>query len=357
MSTASTAKSAPFARVGLGPAVLVSTVLLLLTMLVATGIGAVTVPLVDTWSVIIGHLTGAPPRVDLATDQIVWQYRIPRVLLAVLVGGGLAVSGVVLQAVANNALADPFVLGLSYGASLGAVLVIVSGVGVFAAGGVLAGLSVAFAAFIGAMVAIVLVFLLGQQRGRIVPTRLVLSGVAIGYLLLAITNYLQLRATPNELRTVMFWTLGNVSGATWRQLTLVTVIVVVTVGVLLFYGRQLNALVTGEEQATALGINVRNLRILLLVLSSLLIGVLIAAAGGIGFVGLIVPHIVRLAFGGDHRRVLPLSVLFGGLYLVAVDLLSRIVDPPNELPIGIFTAAFGAPFFLWLLRRNQDLGA
>lgn len=356
MSASTRARPAPLSGVGLLPAILIGSALLVFVMLVATGIGAVTVPISDTWAVIARHLWGGGGEVDLATDQIIWRYRIPRVLLAALVGGGLGITGVILQAVANNALADPFVLGLSYGASLGAVLVIVSGAGLFAAGGVLAGLSVAFAAFIGSIVAIVLVFLLGQQRGRIVPTRLILSGVAVGYLLLAATNYIQLRATPNELRTVMFWTLGNVSGATWRQLTLVSIVVVVIVSVLLCYGRQLNALCTGEEQATALGVNVKALRIVLLVLASMLIGVLISAAGGIGFVGLIVPHIVRLAFGGDHRRVLPLSVLFGGVYLVAVDLLSRVVDPPNELPIGIFTAAFGAPFFLWLLRRNQSMG-
>jgi iron complex transport system permease protein len=166
-----------------------------------------------------------------------------------------------------------------------------------------------------------------------------------------------LRATPNELRAVLFWTMGSVTGATWYQLTLVSVVIVASVGVLLLHGRVLNALSTGEEQATALGVDVRTSRIVLLVLASLVTGVLIAAAGGIGFVGLMIPHVVRLAFGIDHRRVLPLSALVGALYLVLVDLLSRGVDPPNELPIGIFTAAFGAPFFLWLLRRNQNLGA
>ncbi|HEV8563109.1 MAG TPA: iron ABC transporter permease [Actinophytocola sp.] len=150
---------------------------------------------------------------------------------------------------------------------------------------------------------------------------------------------------------VMFWLLGSVAGAQWDQLG----VVLATTGVLLLYGRRLNALVTGEETATALGVNVRRLRIGLLALASLLTGTLIGVAGGIGFVGLMIPHLVRLAAGVDHRRVLPLSALVGGAYLVLVDLLSRTVDSPNELPVGIFTAAFGAPFFLWLLRHNHTL--
>jgi iron complex transport system permease protein len=149
----------------------------------------------------------------------------------------------------------------------------------------------------------------------------------------------------------MFWLLGSVAGAQWDQLG----VVLATTGVLLLYGRRLNALVTGEETATALGVNVRRLRIGLLALASLLTGTLIGVAGGIGFVGLMIPHLVRLAAGVDHRRVLPLSALVGGAYPVLVDLLSRTVDSPNELPVGIFTAAFGAPFFLWLLRHNHTL--
>ncbi|WP_433658345.1 FecCD family ABC transporter permease [Nocardia sp. CA-128927] len=339
----------PLAATPLPIALAASAAVLLAVMLLSIAVGSVTVSAADTGRVILAHLSGKTPDVGFTVDQIVWNYRLPRVILAALCGCGLAVAGVILQALVNNPLADPYVLGLSSGASLGAVTVVVT------AGGVLGGVGVAAAAFCGAIATIAVVFLLGQQRGTLVPTRLVLAGVAVGYLLLAATNYLQLRATPNELRAVMFWTMGSVAGASWDRLGTVTVVVLLTVAVVLAFGRRLNVLGTGDEQATALGIDVRALRIILLVLASLLTGVLIAVAGGLGFVGLMIPHLVRLAFGLDHRRVLPLSALVGAAYLVAVDLLSRTIDAPNELPLGIFTAAFGAPFFLWLLRRNGGL--
>ncbi|MFH8800909.1 FecCD family ABC transporter permease [Streptomyces sp. NPDC017936] len=318
-------------------------------MIVAVSIGAVTVPVGDVWRIVWRHLTGGGAVADPAVDQIVWNFRTPRVVLAALVGAGLAVAGVVLQAVVANPLADPYVLGVSSGASLGAVLVITL------TGGALGGLGVSSAAFLGAAAAAALVFLLGRKQGRLVPTRLVLSGVAVGYLFLAATSYLQLRATPTELRTVMFWMLGSVAGAQWGQLPVVTTVVLTTTVVLALLGRRLNALLVGDEPATALGVDVHRLRAVLLALSSLVTGTVIAVAGGIGFVGLMIPHLVRLTTGADHRRLLPRAALVGAVYLVVVDLLSRTVDRPNELPLGILTALFGAPFFLWLLRRNKSL--
>jgi iron complex transport system permease protein len=318
-------------------------------MIVAISVGAVTVPVGDVWRIIWRHLTGAGAVADPAMDQIVWKFRTPRVVLAALVGAGLAVAGVVLQAVVANPLADPYVLGVSSGASLGAVLVITL------TSGALGGLGVSSAAFLGAAAAAALVFLLGQKQGRLAPTRLVLSGVAVGYLFLAATSYLQLRATPTELRTVMFWMLGSVAGAQWGQLPVVTTAVLTTTVVLTLFGRRLNALLVGDESATALGVDVHRLRAVLLALSSLVTGTVIAVAGGIGFVGLMIPHLVRLSTGADHRRLLPQAALVGAIYLVVVDLLSRTVNRPNELPLGILTALFGAPFFLWLLRRNKSL--
>jgi iron complex transport system permease protein len=323
--------------------------LLALAMMVSVSIGATTIALGDVWQTVLHHLTGGGTADDPVLDQIVWTFRAPRVVLAALAGAGLAVSGVVLQAVVANPLADPTVLGFSSGASLGAVLVIT------AAGTSLGGLGVSSAAFLGALAAGALVFLLGRRRGRMAPTRLVLAGVAVGYVFLSLTSFLQLRATPTELRTVMFWMLGSVAGAQWSQLPVVGAVVLGTTAVLALFGRQLNALLTGDESATALGIDVTRLRALLLVLSSLLTGTVIAVAGGIGFVGLMIPHLVRLAAGADHRRLLPTSAVLGAIYLVVVDLLSRTLNRPNELPLGILTALLGAPFFLWLLRRNKSL--
>lgn len=323
---------------------------LILLMLVAVGVGSVPVPLADVWRTVSAHLAGRESGGDFVFDQIVWDFRVPRVLLAALCGAGLAVAGVLLQALVNNPLAEPYVLGLMPGATVGAVVVITLGAGA------VGGLGVSAAAFGGAMIAGILVFTLGQQYGRLSPTRLVLAGVAIGYVLLSVTSYLQLTADAGDLRRVMFWLLGSVGGAAWDQLGVAAAVVVGTTALVLFTGRYLNALVTGEETATALGVDVRRLRILLLAAAALLTGTVAGVAGGVSFVGLLIPHLVRLGFGLDHRRVLPLSAVVGAAYLVAVDLLSRTVDSPNELPIGIFTAAFGAPFLLWLMRRGQTVG-
>ncbi|WP_105968208.1 FecCD family ABC transporter permease [Streptomyces geranii] len=321
-------------------------------MVVAVSIGAVNIPVGDVWGILLRHLTSGGATDDPALDQIVWTFRAPRVLLAALVGAGLAVVGAVLQTLVSNPLADPIVLGFSYGASLGAVLVITLG---GAALGGLGGLGVSGAAFVGALAAGVLVFALGQRRGRLAPTRLVLAGVAVGYVLLSLTSFVQLLATPTELRTVMFWMLGSVAGAQWDQLPTVAVVVLTSTVVLTLFGRRLNALLAGDESATALGVDVNRLRAILLVISALLTGTVIAVAGGIGFVGLMIPHLVRLTTGADHRRLLPLTALLGAIYLVLVDLLSRTLTRPNELPLGILTALLGAPFFLWLLRRNKGL--
>lgn len=212
------------------------------------------------------------------------------------------------------------------------------------------------AAFLGAVAAMLLVFALGQHSGRLAPIRVVLAGIAIAYLFIAATSYVRLRSAPNQLVGIVFWLLGSVADAQWDQLEVVTVVIVGCTGALALVGRQLNALVTGEESAGMLGIDVRRLRIVLLVVSALLTGTLVAVARGVGFVGLMIPHLVRLTFGVDHRRVLPLAALLGALYLVVVDLLSRTVNSPNEMPLGIFTAAIGAPFLAWLLRRNRGVG-
>ncbi|MFC4333189.1 FecCD family ABC transporter permease [Streptomyces andamanensis] len=320
-------------------------------MLVAVSIGAVGVPLGEVWRIVWHHVTGlGPASDDIATDQIVWTFRTPRVVLAALAGAGLALSGGVLQTVVANPLADPTVLGFSYGAALGAVLVITLG-----GGAALYGLGVPVAAFAGSVVAGALVFRLGRRHGRMAPTRLVLAGVAIGYVFLSATSYIQLRATPTELRTAMFWMLGSVAGAHWHQLPAVATVVVGSTVLLTLFGRRLDVLLAGDETATSLGTDVNRLRTVLLLLSALLTGSVIAVAGGIGFVGLMVPHLVRLTVGVGHRRLLPLSALLGAVHLVLVDLLSRTLNRPDELPLGILTALLGAPFFLWLLHRDKGL--
>lgn len=323
------------------------TVALAVAVAIAIGIGTVHVPVGQVLDVITAHLWGDPARLDPLTNQIVWDFRTPRVLLAAVAGAGLSLAGVCLQTLVRNPLADPYVFGVSAGASLGAVIALTAGSGAMAA------IGVAGSAFAGSLVSMLVVFAMAQRGGRLIGSSLVLAGVAIAYLGNALTSYLQLQVAPSELRGVMFWLLGSVAGASWSALTVPVVATVVCALVLATQARPMNALATGDDAAAGLGVGVNQLRILLLVTSSLLTAAVVSSAGGIGFVGLIVPHAVRLVVGPDHRKVIPMSLLTGAVFLVLVDLVTRTIDRPNEMPIGIFTAALGAPFFLILLRGRK----
>jgi len=325
-------------------------VALILAILLAVGVGAVEIPLSITTRVIGSHLLPGwiAPVADPTQDQIIWVFRLPRVLLAVIVGAALAVSGTALQAMTRNPLSDPYIFGVSSGASVGAVLVITLGATV------MGGVSLSLAAFLGALLSMILVYTLAQQQGRATPMRLVLAGVALSYVLSAVTSYLVLRsATPGGgAAAVLTWLAGSLGGAKWEQLGLPSTVVVLTTLLLLAQARPLNALLAGDETATGLGVNVERFRQQLFLVTSLLVGVVVAVSGAIGFVGLMIPHLVRMVVGSDHRRVLPTVALGGGVYLVLVDLVGRTIMAPQELPVGIVTAALGGPFFLWLLRRR-----
>jgi iron complex transport system permease protein len=321
------------------------TIALVVSLFIAISIGTVTVPLREVWSVIGSHLGWNDPTVTAARDQIIWDFRTSRVLLAAVVGAALSISGACLQVLARNGLADPYVLGVSSGAGLGAVLAITLG------SAVTGGLGVSSAAFVMSVLTLLMVFAFAQRAGRIGPTRLVLAGVAVSYLATAITSFVQLYGDPLALRGTMFWILGSFQNARWGDLGIPTLAIVVCSVWLLARGRAMNVMSTGDDTANALGVNVNRLRIELLIITSLLTATAVSVAGGIGFVGLMVPHAARFVVGPDHRRLLPVSALLGAVFMVLVDLLSRVVDRPNELPVGIFTAAIGAPFFLILMRR------
>lgn len=322
---------------------------LLLTLLVAVGIGAVTVP-ASTTSRIIGHhlfgigeMTWSPAR-----DGIIWDVRLPRVLLGAAVGAGLAVSGVALQAMVRNVLADPYLLGVSSGASSGAAAAILFGVG--------AGLgqhALPASAFAGALLASLLVLVVARSGGRVTSIRLLLAGVAVGYALYALTSFLIFAADSAEgSRSVLFWLLGSLGLASWSApLVIVGVVVTATVLALTHAGRRLDALAIGDETAQTLGLAPDALRVRLLVLVSLCIGVVVSAAGSIGFVGLVVPHLARRAVGSSHRVVVPVAALMGAILLIWADVVARTLLQPQEIPIGILTSLVGAPFLLVLIRR------
>ncbi|MFJ6609224.1 FecCD family ABC transporter permease [Streptomyces sp. NPDC091289] len=322
--------------------------LLLVTVCVAVSVGSVGVRLETVTEVIGGHLIGTGTSASVMDDQIVWNLRLPRVLLAAAVGAGLAVVGVTLQATVRNPLADPYVLGVSAGAGLMASVAITLG------SAAVAGLSTSAAAFVGALVAMTAVLALSRRAGRVIPSRLILAGVTLSYLFSGATSFVIFRSgNADAAHSVLFWLLGSLSESSWTNLALPAAAVLVVGVHLMLRTRTLNALAAGDDAALSLGVSVHRVRIRLLVTASLLTGVLVAVSGGIGFVGLIVPHLVRLVVGPDHRRLLPIAMLVGAIYLVVVDVLCRVLVRPEELPVGIVTAVLGAPVFLWLLRRSE----
>lgn len=327
---------------------------LLFSVTVGVSLGPVRISTNEVWS-IAAHKVGLIPRGEWSSssENIVWLIRFPRVLLAAVVGGGLAIVGATLQTLARNPLADSYILGISSGASVGAVLAI--GLGFLASAGTLA---VSLAAFIGSIVAFVIVFALSSVGGRITPARLILSGIGVGYVFTGITSYITITSSNRQLAgQILSWTLGSLARASWFDLTLPTLILLLTSAYLVLQARNLNALAIGDETATTLGLDVNVFRRQVFILVALLTGVMVAVSGAIGFVGLMVPHMVRFVVGSDHRRILPISVFVGSIFLIWVDLIARTnfaqIDAPIELPVGVVTSILGGPFFLWLMWRTQ----
>lgn len=281
------------------------------------------------------------------SDPIVQTLRIPRVLLGCAVGAGLAIAGVILQAVVRNVLADPYIVGVHSGASCGAAAAILFGFG--------AGVGLQFMAFLGALVATVLVFLVARAGGQLTAIRLLLSGVAIGYALSALTSFMIFASdSPEASCSVMFWLLGSLSLASWGGplIAVFAVLILVTAGLLLF-SSHIDALALGDSTALSLGIHPQWLRALLLLATCLLIGTVVALSGAIGFVGLVVPHLARRLVGASHRVVIPMSALLGATLVIWADIGARTLLSPQELPIGIITALVGTPMLLLLIRRHS----
>lgn len=323
-------------------------VLLALSCAWSLAFGAAQVPLERVWAILGQHLFGIAPQVPVNSgqDSIVWQLRAPRVLLGALVGAGLALVGTVLQAVTRNPLADPHLLGVSSGAAFGAVIVVLY-LGEFA--GLL---SLPLAAFVGALASMLLVLAIASRGGRLESDRLLLAGVAVSFVMMAASNLLLYLGNPHAASSVLFWMLGGLGLARWELLWLPALCLLLALVVLLGLGRALNALMAGEQSAVSLGLDPRRVRLLVFVVASLLTGVLVSLSGAIGFVGLMLPHVARFLVGAEHRRVLPVAALLGALFLVWVDVAARTWLAPQDLPIGIVTAAIGGVFFVALLRRR-----
>ena len=338
-----------------GRAVAVACAALAVAMLIGVSVGPAGLPL---WQVIGALLEKLPWQPRLAVPPvaviIVWQVRLPRVILGALVGAMLAGSGAGYQGVFHNPLADPYLLGVAAGGGLGATMIIVTGA---------SATLLPPAAFVGAVVAVTLTYVLGSGAGRDVNRTggtagaIVLAGVAVGTLLTAVQTYLQ-QEHSQSLQQIYSWILGGLSLASWSDVVIILPYAAVAAAVLIAHRRLLDVLRVGETEAASLGVDVTRLRLTIVAAATLAAAAAVAVAGLIGFVGLIVPHTVRLTAGASYRVVVPVSMIGGAAFLVLADVVARTVQAPAEVPIGVITAAIGAPFFLFVLRSRraqQDL--
>ena len=319
------------------------------TIGISVAVGSTAIGWVDVYRVLGRNLLGLNLAVEPTVDRIVWHLRLPRVMLACIVGGGLSIIGVAMQTLVRNPLAEPYILGISSGASAGASLFYLG----FLPPILSKTLSMPVAAFLGGLASISLVYLVARHGPRVSVARLLLAGVAMSALMASVTSFITFSSPePDKLRAVLFWLLGSLNGTRWEQLPIPTLTTAFGVGSLLLLARPMDAMLVGEEPAQSLGMPVEAIKKGLIVLAALVTGTLVAVSGAIGFVGLIVPHAVRLLVGVPHRRLVPLSFVTGAIFLCWADLAARALLPAQELPVGILTALCGVPFFLVLLRRR-----
>jgi iron complex transport system permease protein len=321
---------------------------LIISISIGISVGAVPVHTGTVWGIILYKFS--PDLVEQTwskgREAIVWDIRFPRTLLAIMVGSGLAIVGASLQSVTRNLLADPHLLGISSGGAFGAILALLH-TGLF-----IGLLTVPLLAFLGALFATFIVLMVSRLTSSTSADRLVLAGVAVSFIIMSCANILIFLGDPKATHTVVFWMLGGLGLAQWNQL-IYPLIVLLICGLWLFsQARVLNAMTVGDETASTLGINVTKFRFVIFVVCALITGVMVAFSGIIGFVGLMVPHIVRMFVGGDYFRVLPLSALLGAIFLLWADIAARKIMPPEDMPIGIVTGLVGGVFFVWLLRRK-----
>lgn len=328
-----------------------SVIAVLLTCFVGLAFGAESLPFEQVWGVIMYKLGGPEP--DPTALTIVWGLRLPRTILAGTVGAGLAIAGAAMQTLVRNPLADPYLLGVSSGASVGATAVIALGLR-----SALGGISLTAGALIGALAATALVFGVTQLQGGLTPLRMLLTGTVLASAMSSISSLLIfVSGEPQTAQAVLFWLLGTVAGANWDAVWMPLIVVVLGLIGFLLISAWMDALANGPDIAAGLGVPVAKLRWALFIMQALLVGVLVASAGGIGFVGLIIPHICRLIVGSGHRRVFPISAVLGAFFLIWVDVVARVLVAPVEIPLSVVTGIIGAPIFLVLLgRRSYSFG-
>lgn len=332
--------------------------ILLISVILGIGLGPVTIDFIDVWKVMLHNILGFIGLEDMisieeireSTRNIVWFLRAPRVILGGLVGASLTLAGAGMQAFTKNPLADPYVLGISSGASLGAVLVMIAGLTLPFAGGI----GVPLGAFWGALLSMILVYALAAAGNTITPVRLVLVGVAVSAMFGAFTNYIVYTAPDDaSVREATFWMLGGFGSAKWSDVPVPAVLILPAFFAMMYFSKSLNAMLMGDHSAVILGVNLNLVRRMLIIVTALLTASSVAVSGCIGFVGLVIPHLVRSVVGADHRKLLPVAVLCGAVFMIWVDVGARMIHPPTEIPVGILTAFLGAPLFLWMVKVRR----
>jgi len=319
-----------------------------LVIVIALSLGAIKIDLPTTFKILINFITNNStfePAWNPKLEMILLNLRLPRIFLAFLVGGGLSLVGVLMQALTKNSLADPYILGVSSGASTGAVLSIVVGLNIGKFG-------TPFMAFLGAIIVAILVFKISNIGGNYSSTKLVLTGIAISSMFSSITTFITFTAQNSDLYSALFWIVGSLTGAKWSSIYLLGGVLLAVFIITIIFNRELDIILLGEESSKILGVNTNKIRTIIILTSTLLTGVLVSVSGVIGFVGLIIPHISRKIIGSKHKILIPTSILLGGSFLTITDTFSRLIMSPNELPVGIVTSFLGAPFFLWIMKNK-----
>jgi len=320
--------------------------LLILVTLISVTMGSVKVPPLRSIRILFESIFGLRGGGSETDRAIILSLRLPRAILAGLVGAGLSVSGATFQALLRNPLADPYILGVSSGAAVGAIIAILLGLSTFSFG-------LPLISFLGALLTVLVVFYFGRQDGKIHPNTLLLAGVIIGSFLSALIMFFISVSQKEELHTIIFWLMGDFGFSNARAILIIFPYILLGFFLLYLRSRHLNLILSGEDNAVQLGVDVEKLKLVSYLSASLITAASVSVCGLIGFVGLIVPHAVRLIFGPDHRLLIPASALIGASFLIASDTVARTLLAPTELPVGVITAAFGGPFFIYLLRTRK----
>lgn len=318
------------------------TVILITIVAISIGTGAVDISLSQIIEIIFN-------RDNTVNSSILLDIRLPRVLLAGIIGAGLAAVGAVMQGIFRNPLVDTYTLGMSSGAALGAVISIVTGVSVGVFGLATSGVF----AFIGAVVTLFIVYSLAYTKSRMSTNTLLLAGVAMSFFLSSVISFLMM-LNHSMIQHIVFWTMGSLATATWRKVIVAVVTMVPGIFVLMLFSRELNMMALGEESAKNLGVNTTKVKIIMLITGAIVVGGVVSTGGTIGFVGLIAPHIIRFIMDSDNKKVIPMSALFGAIIVIASDTVGRTIIQPAEIPVGIMTSLLGGPFFIYLLRRQKQ---